>query len=310
MVPSGTIGDVPSSPDQTLRCTASSRLVGEPLAGTAPTESAYLLVEYAGAWGRKAVAESRLPEEVRTALAGLHGVRVQLIRRHGGTSGPGIRVFTALVGPDRVEIETTVLDEATGLLDLDLAALAAGRSPGLTPYAGELLLVCTNGRRDLCCAELGRPVTAALSARWPEATWETTHLGGHRFSATLLALPSAVTLGRLDPESAVLAVEELQAGRHPVGFSRGRAGVSAAAQVAQLHVVEQTGYDELGDVVVVGERDGVVRLLADGSPWQVGVLSRQGPPRRASCGDETAKPGEVHEVVAAGPGTDTGPASM
>ncbi len=136
MVPSGTIGDVPSSPDQTLRCTASSRLVGEPLAGTAPTESAYLLVEYAGAWGRKAVAESRLPEEVRTALAGLHGVRVQLIRRHGGTSGPGVRVFTALVGPDRVEIETTVLDEATGLLDLDLAALEAGRSPGLTPYAG------------------------------------------------------------------------------------------------------------------------------------------------------------------------------
>ncbi len=57
-------------------------------------------------------------------------------------------------------------------------------------------------------------------------------------------------------------------------------------------------------MVVVGERDGVVRLLADGSPWQVGVLSRQGPPRRASCGDETAKPGEVHEVVAAGPGTD------
>lgn len=292
----------PADPtDPTFRCTAASRHDEEPLAGTAPTERAYLLLEYAGAWGRKALAESRLPDEVRAGLDRLTGVRVQLIRRHGGISGPGVRVFTVLVAPDGVSVETTVLADATEVLSLDTAALEQGRSPGLTPYAGDLLLVCTNGRRDLCCAELGRPVTAALAARWPEETWETTHLGGHRFSATLLHLPSAVTLGRLDPESAVLAVEELEAGRHPVGFSRGRAGVGAAAQVAQLHVVEQTGLDELDDVVVVGERDGVVRLLADGAPWQVGVASRPGPPRRQSCADLTTKPAAVHEVLAAGP---------
>lgn len=284
-----------------FRCSAASRGDGEPLAGTAPTEAAFLLVEYAGPWGHRALAESRLPDEVRTRLAALSGVRVQLIRRHGGVSGPGVRVFTVLVGPDSTTTETTVLDSADGLLDLDLAALEEGRSPGLTAYDGELLLVCTNGRRDLCCAELGRPVTAALAARWPEETWETTHLGGHRFSATLLALPSAVTLGRLDHESAVLAVEELRAGRHPIGFSRGRAGVSGAAQVAQLHVVEETGFDDLGDVVVTGETDGVVSLLADGTPWRVGVATRAGEPRRQSCADLTTKPAKEHHVLAAGP---------
>ncbi|WP_110181156.1 sucrase ferredoxin [Nocardioides solisilvae] len=289
------------SHDPTFRCSGASRADGEALAGTAPTERAFLLVEHAGAWGRQAVADSRLPAPVKQRLADLAGVRVMLVRRHGGISGPGVRVFTVLVEPDRVSIETTVLDDPEQLLDLDTAALAEGRSPGLTPYDGGLLLVCTNGRRDLCCAELGRPVTAALAARWPEETWETTHLGGHRFSATLVDLPSGVTLGRLDPESAVLAVEELRAGRHPVGFSRGRVGVGVAAQVAQLHVVEATGLDGLGDVVVVGEEDGVVRLTVDGAPWQVGVVARAGEPRRQSCADLSVKATTVHEVVASGP---------
>lgn len=284
-----------------FRCSAASRHDSEPLAGTAPTEAAYLLVEYAGAWGAQAVADSRLPEDVRRELAGLAGVRVMLIRRHGGVSGPGTRIFTVVVTPDDCSIETTVLDDPAQLLDLDLAGLASGRHPGLTPHEGNLWLVCTNGRRDLCCAELGRPVTAALAGRWPEETWETTHLGGHRFAATLLALPSALTLGRLDHESAVLALEEVLAGRHPVGFSRGRAGTSGAAQAAQLHVVEQTGFDDLGDVVVTGERDGVVSLLADGRPWRVGVHTRQGEPRRQSCADLTTKPAKVHEILASGP---------
>lgn len=284
-----------------FRCSSASRHDREPLAGTAPTEAAYLLVEHAGAWGRHAVADSRLPEEVRDALAGLVGVRVMLIRRHGGISGPGIRVFTAVVTSEGCSIETTVLDDPLELLNLDLAGLAAGRHPGLTAHEGNLWLVCTNGRRDLCCAELGRPVTAALAGRWPEETWETTHLGGHRFAATLLALPSALTLGRLDEESAVLALEEVLAGRHPIGFSRGRAGVSGAAQVAQLHVVEQTGFDDLGDVVVTGEEAGVVSLLADGAPWRVGVHTRLGEPRRQSCADLTAKPAAVHQVLGAGP---------
>jgi Sucrase/ferredoxin-like len=293
--------ELETEPESPFRCSVASRRSGEPLAGTAPTETAYLFVEYAGAWGRQALAESRLPEEVRELLAGVPGVRIQLIRRHGGISGPGVRIFTALVTGTGVRVETAVLDDIAGLHDLDLATLAAGGSLGLTPYDGDLLLVCTNGRRDLCCAELGRPVTAALAARWPEATWETNHLGGHRFAATLLALPSGVTLGRLDHESAVLAVEELQAGRHPVGFSRGRVGVSGAAQAAQLHVVEETGLDILGDVVVTGEADGVVSVRADGTPWQVGVVTRTGEPARQSCADLATKPAPVHEVIAAGP---------
>ena len=287
----------------TFRCAAASRADAEPMVGTAPTETVHLLVEHSGAWGRKALAESRLPEAVKERLGALAGVRVSLVRRHGGLSAGGVRVFTVHVTPTDAHVETCVLDRVDDLLDLDLDGLAAtGRLGGpMRAYEGDLHLVCTNGSRDLCCAESGRPVAAALAARWPEATWEVTHLGGHRFAGTLMSFPSAICLGRLDAESAVLALEELEVGRHPLGFTRGRVGLTPAAQVAQVHVVEQTGLDDLGDVLVLDEVNGVVRVLADGVIWHVGVRTGRGEPRRQSCADLTTKPATVHTVVAAGP---------
>ncbi|QCX26350.1 sucrase ferredoxin [Nocardioides jishulii] len=285
----------------TFRCTAAARQSGEPMVGTAPTDAAYLLVEYAGAWGRKALAESRLPDAVKAHLDSDPGVRVLLVRRHGGTSGPGVRIFAVQVTPADARIETTVLDDAEALLEVDVARLGRGELPGWEAYDAALHLVCTNGRRDLCCAELGRPVAAALAERWPEETWEVTHLGGHRFASTLLSFPSAVCLGRLDEESAVLAVEELEAGRHPVGFTRGRVGAPEVAQVAQVHVVEQTCLDRLGEVQVVGEDRGIVHVDADGEAWQVAVRTSRSAPRRQSCGETFEKPATVFEVLAAGP---------
>ena len=67
-----------------FRCSGASERSEEPMEGTAPDEAWWLLVEYPGPWGRKAIAESRLDPAVRDHLAGLHEVRVHLIRRHVG----------------------------------------------------------------------------------------------------------------------------------------------------------------------------------------------------------------------------------
>jgi hypothetical protein len=290
---------------ETFRCTPASRGDHEPMTGTAPTDTRYLLLEYAGAWGAQALAQSRLPDAVKERLGALTGVNVMLVRRHGGLTAEGVRLFAVDVTPTESRISAAVLADVSDVLLLDLDGFAAtGQLPGLGEYDGDLHLVCTNGSRDLCCAELGRPVAAAVAGRWPAETWECTHLGGHRFSGTLLTFPSAVCLGRLDPESAVMALEEIEVGRHPVGFSRGRAGLSGEAQVALAHVMETTARDDLGDVFVLDEVNGVVRLLI-GAPgqqveWQVGVR-RTATPRRQSCGDSPLKPASSYTVIAAGP---------
>ncbi|MCW2833835.1 MAG: Sucraseferredoxin family protein [Nocardioides sp.] len=250
--------------DDEFRCSTSSRDDDEPLAGTAPTDSAMLFLEHAGAWGRQAVAQSRLPQAVKDHLAGLPGLRVQLIRRHGGETGPGVRVFHAVACEGGFVVTTAVLARVDDIVALDL-------SSDLVPHELGLWLVCTNGRRDRCCAEIGRPITAALAARWPEETWETTHLGGHRFSGTLLALPSGHTLGRLSPHNCVEACQEIERGGVPASLSRGRAGRSGAEQVRELHV------------------------LAGGHP-DAEIVEVRGPERRQSCGDLAVKGTSRFEV--------------
>lgn len=274
------------------------------MAGTAPGETAWLFVEYAGAWGRHAVSESRLPPEVRRSLAALAGVRVQLVRRPGRTSEErGVRLYTAALGGGPARVRTLLLDDVAELARMDPGELAAGGGAAFTEHTGPLWLVCTNGRRDRCCAELGRPVADALAARWPGATWETTHLGGHRFAATVLALPAGLVLGRLDPASAVEACGTLLDGRWPAGLVRGRAGHAPAAQVAEEHLRGRVGLDRLEDVRhLPATHDGEVRLAAAGRGWTVTVATGPGVPRPLSCGDATAKPVPVHTVTGLEPG--------
>ena len=238
-----------------FRCSFASVEDAEPIIGTAPTDTEILLVEAPGPWGRDAVTDNRLPEVVRDHLGRLD-LKVFLVRRYDGSAGPGTRVFRARATADGFEVRGTVLDRPEDLLDVDLV--------GLPAYDGPLWLVCTNGKRDRCCAELGRPIAGLLSQEWPEGTWETTHLGGHRFSATLLALPSGLTLGRLDTSTALAACEAVDRGEVPVEWVRGRAGRPAVEQARELHVLAGGDADDE-------------------------LVSVPGPPRRQSCGDDKVK---------------------
>ncbi|NYE36628.1 hypothetical protein F4692_001761 [Nocardioides cavernae] len=249
-----------------FRCSLASLDDDEPMAGTAPTDPEILLVECPGPWGRDALDDNRLPDAVRGHLASLD-LKVLLLRRYDGSAGPGTRVLHAGATADGFGVRGTVLDRPEDLLDLDVATLPA--------YDGPLWLVCTNGKRDLCCAELGRPAAGLLAQEWPEGTWETTHLGGHRFASTLLALPSGLTLGRLDTSTALAACQAVARGEVPLEHARGRAGRSGVEQARELHVL--SGGDPADEVVAV-----------------------PGPPRRQSCGDDKVKATTRYEVRAGG----------
>jgi hypothetical protein len=60
-----------------------------------------------------------------------------------------------------------------------------------------LFLICTNGRHNVCCARLGTPLARALREELGDAVWETTHLGGDRYSANMVCLPDGLYYGDL-----------------------------------------------------------------------------------------------------------------
>ena len=273
-----------------FRCSAASQDRAEPLAGSASTVRAFLLVEAPGAWGVDAVSGSRLPDPVRARLADLarlHRVRPLMIRGHGRQRTSGTRVFAAFVRGDRPWVETTVLDDVEALVDLDLDGLAAGRSPGLTPYDDPLFLVCTHGKHDACCAELGRPLCKAMHAAAPEHTWEVSHIGGDRFAPNVLVLPEGLYYGRLTPEDAADFVDTHRAGELSLPHLRGRCAFPFAVQAAEIYLREHLRARAVAALALVSsdrDRDEVTAVFAvDGVRWRVRVRSAQGEPRRLTC---------------------------
>ncbi|WBQ05260.1 hypothetical protein OX958_00330 [Kribbella sp. CA-293567] len=91
-----------------------------------------------------------------------------------------------------------------GILPTDdhLLNVLAGTDPG-TPSTDPIYLVCTHGRHDTCCAMRGRPAAAALSAAFPDNTWECSHIGGDRFAANLVFLPHSLFYGHVPTAEAV-----------------------------------------------------------------------------------------------------------
>ena len=136
-------------------------------------------IENAGPWGTEALRDARLDERVRDGLwarAAAAGVRVLLVRRHRGSPArTGTRVFAAWADAADPWLETGTLERAEQLLDLDLEALGRGRPTGLARTEEPVFCVCTHGRHDACCAELGRPAAAAATMAaamgWVVESW-------------------------------------------------------------------------------------------------------------------------------------------
>lgn len=280
-----------------FRCSVAAQ--AEPLAGTAPNDRAFLLIEHPAPWGRKALEESKvLPESVRVAIAeraAAAGVRVQLVRRHRAPQTPGgFRVFMAYVDPAAPWVGTAVFSAPEELLELSFDDLASGVPAPLEPHTEPLFLVCTNGRRDLCCAELGRPLVAAVDAEYPELTWETTHLGGHRFAGAMLVLPAGLSYGRVTETDGLRLARLALEGRLDPAFLRGRTAYPPAVQAAEVAVLSRLGADRIDTLELAGvEEDGdesrVTFTEAD-AKHSVLVTRVPGPAVRQSCADLVEKP--------------------
>ncbi|MFD0630871.1 sucrase ferredoxin [Catenulispora yoronensis] len=125
-------------------------------------------------------------------------------------------------------LERRVTGDLGDLAELDLAALPGGAAPGFGAPVGErLLLVCTHGKRDACCARYGAPVARELAGRGLPV-WETTHLGGDQFAANLACLPDGTYHGLLDRASAADVAAACLRGEVTPAHFRGRAGVGPA----------------------------------------------------------------------------------
>jgi len=225
-----------------LRCSDSARMRGEQLQASAVPYRRFLLLEVPGPWGSSALDEKLMDAEVSRQLAAAAtatGTHVMLIRRpgrHPVSEAGGRKRSMAWAFADMSPRSRRILwgswRDAADLLSLDMDADIPGEANAAGPQ--RLALVCTNGKRDQCCAIRGRPVAAAIAAATDWDTWECSHLGGHRFAATMMLLPTGDMFGWVDPEVALEVVKRFDAGQLMLSHYRGQAGQPFPVQAA-LH---------------------------------------------------------------------------
>lgn len=243
-----------------VRCSVAGRDVGEPLAGSAPHAVGWIALEQPGPWGADALTQSHLDPRVGRELGALvdgTGVRMLLTRRPGHHADLHELVLTRTVWiastlPGALALRRWEIDDPRALLDLDVAALGRGEIPDVgEPDDLPLLLVCTNAKRDRCCAIAARPAVDAAAVRHPGRVWECSHLGGHRYAPTALLLPHGFVLGRLDGPRAGDALDQATLGLVDPLHLRGRSTWAAPAQAAECAVRRERRLTGLFDVSVV-----------------------------------------------------------
>lgn len=267
------------------RCATLARELGERPTGTASRISSLVMLEHAGTWStdvRERVVTECFGPGAPAMLDELHvglGLRSLVIRRPGRRPPPEHpAVFVAGCRPGHRWLERIPVRGYADLADLDLVAIAEGDGGFGEPVPHPMLLVCTHGRKDACCAIKGRPVADALAAEHPEQTWQCTHFGGDRWAGNLLIAPHGMMYGQLDATSAPPVAAAAQVGEVSLNNLRGRTWTDPFAQVAEIAVRERTGLSGLDEVLpgtvhATGD-EAWVEVHASGSAYRVQVRRR------------------------------------
>jgi len=288
-----------------MRCADAARMRGEPLQASAVRYHRFLLLEVPGPWGSSALDEKRMDAGIAQRLAraataaDTHVVLIRRPGRHPLAGADARQKVTAWAFADTSPGAERVLwgtwRDPADLLGLDLTADIPGEVNAAGPR--RLALVCTNGKRDQCCAIRGRPVAAAVAAGTDWDTWECSHLGGHRFAATAMLLPTGDMFGWLDPESALEVMQRFDAGQLLLSRYRGRAGQPFPVQAALYAAAVRLGDSRRGAVQVSSARPAPAgpasgwpeRSTGEADRWEVEVIHRTERP-----------PGTAYRMIMAG----------
>jgi hypothetical protein len=263
-------------------CSEVSADNAEPLTATASRVDNWILVEYRGLWGYDAVGTSGLSDRVkrhlRRSVVALAPAKLLFVRRAERRDRSGLCVFWGSSRERGARLYRAELDGPDDLLGLDFAA------PG-TPVAHPLLLVCTHGKHDRCCARYGRPLYQAVreqvDAGW---VWQCSHIGGDRFAGNLVCLPEGLYFGRVGPAQAWLLLDEYLAGRIHLDRYRGRSCYSFPVQAAERAVREHTGLTGIDDLELVSEEP--TRFRAGGRVYEVEVARESSELTYLTCTSE------------------------
>lgn len=304
--------------DDAVRCSAWARSVSLSPIGTAGSYAGYALVEVPLPWPRDVSEMAYLGPVSQWAAAAGYRVQALVPRPERGRRfvlhGPGGGPWYSGYSRRSVAADGATADDLLRLAQELASAPPAAPDPGCDARGGEVpvrdVLVCTHGRRDVCCGSAGTALALELLAgggfdgTGGDATGDdgagdegagdassgrgaavvvhrTSHTGGHRFAPTFLVLPEGTAWAFADPDLVRSVVGRTADFDSIADHYRGCAGLGGhRVQALEREVMRRVGW-ELLDRPRRGEPVGAdsptVRLQVQTGPdaietWEADVL--------------------------------------
>lgn len=197
------------------------------------------------------------PHRVQLAASGgASEVRVALHRRPVGLFARYERTEVC-VAPD--EVGAACIE----LLSAEAPAVATGPR-------GVEVLICTHGRRDVCCGSAGTALhqhMAELGVPDGVSLRRTSHTGGHRFAPTALLLPTGTAWAWLEPRTLEGILSQALPAERAADLYRGCMGIDGAeAQVVDAALLRRVGWSWLDTprtATVTEQADGCREVLVE-----------------------------------------------
>ena len=225
-----------------MSCQARSLALETSIWGTAPEEiTQWVLVEYPHTWPAKFsdISALSLPEGLREALQQVQkreGWKILWIRR------PGCQAQYVYWWD--LNTQTCKIAPQTGDWSGEWTEQSVWQDVHEAGVPAPTVLVCTHGSRDKCCGVLGGVVFASMRKILPDAVWQVSHLGGHRFAPTALCFPFGWMLGRIEEADCMdiaLAVMSGSPNSIRSDIVRGDVRLTKRAQARDIWLREQCG---------------------------------------------------------------------
>jgi hypothetical protein len=290
-------------------CAEVSRENAEPLAATASRVENWLLIEYRGVWAPQPVDASGLPKEVKAHLSRevrrVPRTKLLFIRRTERRGAPGLLVYAAKTPERKGAVFEFQLEAHEELLELDLAAALTGRNGRRLDHP--LLVVCTHGKRDRCCARYGRPLYEGLREQLDENwVWQSTHVGGDRFAGNVVCLPDGLYFGRVDRAALTDVLDEYLSGRIHLPHYRGRCCYAFAVQAAESALRDAFRLVAIDELVLLEARHEPserwhVRFQGGGEAYAVELVAERGDLTYLTCSAEALRRPRRYAVTSVAP---------
>lgn len=223
--------------EQVFFCSSASRYFHETLHGSAANYKCFIMVEHADPFPAKPT-DGHLDKPWLKKLDALskkmHGKLLLIRNKSTGYKNSRV-IYVDCVAQKYFVIESLI--ENLRQIDIEKSIASNETQWELDPF----FVVCTNGKKDKCCAKFGFPAFKFFEnilLPFCYDSYECTHLGGDRFAANAVLMPFGIYYGRVGVEDVHEIIKQTAFGRVLYQNYRGRSRQSFLDQAVECHLRE------------------------------------------------------------------------